>query len=40
LFQTNQTSEDSDLEEFNRLPETLKEPYRTMALVALFLGPE
>jgi len=27
------------IEEFNRLLETLKEPYRTMALVALFLGP-
>ncbi len=27
------------IEEFNRLLERLKEPYRTMALVALFLGP-
>ncbi|HXU21308.1 MAG TPA: site-specific integrase [Verrucomicrobiae bacterium] len=27
------------IEEFNRLLEKLKEPYRTMALVALFLGP-
>ncbi|MGB4784337.1 MAG: site-specific integrase [Candidatus Acidiferrum sp.] len=27
------------IEEFNRLLGTLKEPYRTMALVALFLGP-
>src|SRR5260370_19258765 len=27
------------IEEFNRLLEKLREPYRTMALVALFLGP-
>jgi integrase len=27
------------IKEFNRLLERLKEPYRTMALVALFLGP-